>query len=472
MDYKRQPWGHQLETIELVNEKKLNDYGLFFEVGAGKTGTAINICRQWYEDHGVILRTLIISPPITLSNWKDEWIINSNIPKESIVILYGSEKERIATFEEHKSNNIIFITNYEGLLMQKLYKLLLEWAPQVVIADEGHKIKDHTSRRAKLLFPIGDNAYYRLLLTGTPILNSYMDLYSQFRFLDKGETFGKNFFAFRGKYFYDKNAGMPRGSYFPNWQPRPKIAKELEEAISKKSKTVKKENCLTLPPLVRPSLKAELSKEQRKAYEQMKKAFIAYINDKAAVATIAITKALRLQQIVSGFVKLDDGSLHRFKDNPRAEQLKELLSELCPRNKVLVWAVFHENYDTIRTVCDQLGLKYVEVTGEVSDKQKREAVESFKKDPTISVFMGHPLSAGIGINLIEAKYAITYSRNFSLEQHIQAEGRNYRGGSEIHEHVTHYDLVTQDTIDEDVLAALSNKQAISDSVLIRKIVGE
>jgi SNF2 family DNA or RNA helicase len=472
LEYKRKMWGHQQEVVDLVYKEKMNEYGLFFEVGAGKTGTAINICRHWFAEHNDILRTLIISPPITLTNWRDEWLINSEIPKEKLIVLYGSEKERVALFEEHKSSKVLFITNYEALLMKDLYARLLAWQPQVVIADEGHKVKDHTSRRAKLLFPLGDNAYYRLLLTGTPILNSYMDLFSQFRFLDKGESFGKNFFAFRGKYFYDRNAGMPRGSYFPNWQPRPKISQELEEILSKKSKVVKKENCLTLPPLVRTALKAELSKEQRKAYEQMRKSFIAYINDTAAIATIAIVKALRLQQIVSGFVKLDDGTIHRFKDNPRAEQLKELLSEMCPRNKVLIWAVFHENYETIRNICDELKLKYVEVTGEVSDKAKREAVNRFKTEEDCCVFISHPLSGGIGINLVEAKYAITYSRNFSLEQHIQAEGRNYRGGSNIHDKVTHYDLVTADTVDETVMESLNNKQAISDSVLLKAITND
>lgn len=472
MEYKRTPWGHQLETIETA--KSLNEYGLFFEVGAGKTLTAINIIRHWFADHNDILKTLIFSPPITLPNWRDEWLINSYLPKEKIVVLYGSEKARVELFEKHKDDKVIFITNYESLLMKELYAKLLDWKPHVVVADEGHKIKDHTSRRAKLIFPLADGAYYRLLLTGTPILNSYMDLFSQFRFLDGGNTFGKNFFAFRGKYFYDRNAGMPRSSYFPNWQPRPRIAEELESLISKKSRVIKKNECLTLPPLVRVPLKTTLSREQEKIYKQMAKAYVAYIEEtgKAAVATLAITKSLRLQQIVSGFVKMDDGSIHRFKDNPRAEQLKELLSELCEQNKVLVWAVFHENYDTIRSVCEELKIEYVEVTGEVSDKAKREAVDRFKNDSKVRVFIGHPLSAGIGINLIEAKYAITYSRNFSLEQHIQAEGRNYRGGSEVHDKITHFDLVTEQTIDETVMESLNNKQAISDSILVKAIKGE
>lgn len=472
MEYKRKVWEHQRVAIEdRVIKERLNNFGLFFEVGTGKTGTAINIMRHWYKDVGQIMKTIIFSPPITLTNWKAEWEINSNVDPKKIIILTGHNKDRLALFNKHKDSNCIFITNYEALLMPDLQKAFVEWEPHVVVCDEGHKIKDHTSKRAKLLFPISDKAYYRLLLTGTPILNSYMDLYSQFRFLDRGETFGKNFFAFRGKYFYDKNVGMSRGSYFPDWRPRPNIAEELERLISQKSMVAKKKDCLTLPPLVKQTFKAGMTKEQSKAYTAMKKDLVAYIegSDKAAVAQLALTKALRLQQIVSGFVKLDDGTIHRFKDSPREKDLKELLKDLCPQNKVLVWAVFHENYETIRKVCEELKLKYVEVTGEISEKQKREAVEQFKSDPDCCVFIGHPLSAGIGINLIEASVAVFYSRNFSLEQYLQAEGRNYRGGSEVHSSITHYDLVTEGTIDEDVLESLANKQAISDSVLLKAL---
>jgi SNF2 family DNA or RNA helicase len=470
--YKRKPWAHQEQAVNRVMEKELNDYGLFFEVGAGKSGTAVNILRYWFTKHNEILKTIVFSPPITLENWKNEFKLNSDIPDDKVIILTGHNKERLKKFNENKDKGgVIFVTNYEALLMEDLYKAFLEWSPHVLIGDELHKIKDHTSRRAKKIFPLVDKTYYRLGLTGTPILNSYMDLFSQFRFIDKGETFGKNFFAFRAKYFYDKNVGMPRGSYFPDWRPRPNIAQEFEKLISQKSMTVKKKDCLSLPPLVKQTFKAGMTPTQKRMYDQMRKDFITYIGDKAAVASLAITKALRLQQIVSGFVKLDDGSIHRFEDCPREQQLTELLSELCPQNKVIIWAVFHENYHTIKKVCDKLKLKYVEVTGETTGKNaKNDAVEQFRNDPETCVFIGHPLSAGIGINLVEAPVAIFYSRNFSLEQYIQAEGRNYRGGSGIHTSITHYDLVTSGTIDEQILESLANKQAISDSVLIKAVM--
>jgi SNF2 family DNA or RNA helicase len=154
-----------------------------------------------------------------------------------------------------------------------------------------------------------------------------------------------------------------------------------------------------------------------------------------------------------------------FTDNPRAQALSDILEDLTPHHKVIVWAVFKENYKQIREVLERLKLSYVEVHGEVSQKEKLNGVDKFNTDPTCRVFLGHPASGGIGINLVSASISVFYSRNFSLENDIQAEARNYRSGSEQHKKITRIDLVTPDTIDEEVLEALSQKKQIGESVL-------
>ena len=231
----------------------------------------------------------------------------------------------------------------------------------------------------------------------------------------------------------------------------------------------KKSECLDLPPLVKKEIFIELSKEQRRIYEELKTDLITYINDKACTAPLALTKALRLQQIVSGFVvgEDDENQKHEIviKDNPRAKALEELLRELTPHHKVIVWAVFKNNYETIRQICGKLKIKHVEVHGSIPSRTKFENVDKFNTDDNRRVFLGHPLSGGIGINLIASSVSIFYSRNFSLGQDVQAEARNYRGGSEIHEKVTRIDLVAKDTIDEVIQKALANKQEISDKLL-------
>jgi DNA repair and recombination protein RAD54B len=200
----------------------------------------------------------------------------------------------------------------------------------------------------------------------------------------------------------------------------------------------------------------------------MKKDFIAFCEQGAAVAELAMTKALRLQQICSGFMKLDGEEQEvSFKTNPRAEVLSQVLENIleCSTSKVCIWSVFKQNYKDIAAVCDKLGVKYVSLHGDTPQAKRQENIDAFHNDPDIRVFVGNPQSGGIGISLTMANYAIFYSRNFSLENDIQAAARNYRGGSEMHSKITRIDLVSRDTIDELVLSRLSLKMAITDKVL-------
>lgn len=471
MEFKIKPWKHQLEAI--AKAKNLSEFGLFFEVGTGKTLTAIHIMLEKYRQHGKTLKTIIFCPPIVIENWKRELQLNSDINEKKIIPLIGSQLDRSKAFDFYKDKGCVFITNYEALLMGSLYARFLMWVPEIIIWDELHKLKNPTAKRAKLAAKLADLSVYRLGLTGTPVLNQALDLYSQYRALDCGKTFGKNFFTFRQRFFYDKNAGMPRGSYFPDWHPKPSCYEEIKQLISKSSMVAKKAECLDLPPLIKKKVFIDLSPEQKRMYTQMKKDFIAYLQgQQAAVANIAITKALRLQQIVSGFVKLEDDTTHVFKDNPRKDALKELLENMHAQHKIIVWAVFRDNYRDIRDVCDALKIKYVEVHGDVGNKDKYNNVDLFNNDPTVRVLLGHPGSGGIGINLVSSDISIFYSRNFSLEQDLQAEARNYRGGSERHEKVTRIDLVTKETIDEQVIEALANKVSIGDKILQEMILKE
>lgn len=464
---KTAPWAHQVEG--LLRSRDLSHFAFFFEMGTGKTFTCINALRMKYQRAKTLLPTLILSPPITLTNWKREWEMHSKIDPKNIVILTGSQKERVKTLASRMGKPCILITNYESLMMKELFGMLQMYRPTAFVCDEAHKLKDPKSKRSEQAVKLADLATIKFLLTGSPVLNSMMDLFSQFRVLDGGNTFGKNFFAFRAKYFYDKNAAAPSHVTWADWRLRPGAEQEIRAKISKVSMHVKKSECLDLPPLVKKRVYVEMSADQKRAYDSMLKDFIAVVDDKAAVAELAITRGLRLQQIVSGFVNVEEGAGERseaeFKDNPRLDALEELLSDLTPHHKVIVWAVFKQNYKQIISVLEKLKLKYVQVHGEISPKQKQESVDKFNTDENTRVFLGHPGSAGVGINLVPASYSIFYSRNFSLENDIQAESRNYRGGSEIHDKVTRIDIVCASTIDEEVMKALDEKQQIGESVL-------
>jgi len=466
-------WSHQKKGIDFAEGKP--SVGFFYEPGCGKTRTAINVLYNKFRDEGSVLRTLILCPPIVINNWKREIAKYSEIPEEIVTELIGPGKKRAKTFYEKgltydRANGVyiqmphVFITNYESLLMNELMEHIKVWNPQVMILDELHRVKAN-SKRTKALIPLADTTKYKIGLTGTPILNSAMDIFWQFRVLDGGATFGKNFFVFKNMYFEDKNRNMPRHCYFPNWTIRKSALDAINEKIATIAQSALKAECLDLPPLVKKNVYLDMTPEQEKHYESMKENFITFYKEKAVVAELAITKMIRLQQIVSGFMKSDDGSEMMLDKNPKQDALFDLLEELAPNHKVIVWAVFKQDYVTIKKVCDKLKIKYVEVHGEIGSSDRFAFVDEFNNDPKCRVFIGHPKSAGEGINLISSSYSIYFSRDFSLGSYLQSEARNYRGGSDIHKSVTHINLVMKNTVDEVIMSALERKGNVADEVL-------
>lgn len=506
MQYLIKPWDHQLRVIEMG--RKVPNLMLIHEMGTGKTGSTINMLRERYAEQKRLMRTLILGPVIVVKNWQNEFKMHSKIAEHDIVPLIGPGKRRVKTFLEYavdpKTETLtrgrIFITNYEAMEMEELHKLIKDWQPEIIVCDESQRLKNSQSVRARKVVellgeamePVVDEKGNQLVhphtkkprfkivrkvkhvyaLTGTPILNSAMDIFMQYRILDSGKTFGTNFFEFRGQYFEDLNSGMPSQKHFPKWSPRAETYEILNDRIYSKAHRALKNECLDLPPLLKQKRFVELGKDQRRIYDEMKNEYIAWVKShentgepRAVVAQMALTKALRLQQIVSGYAKTEDGAEIPIKDNPRLDDLRTLLEELTPSHKVIVWATFHENYRQIAQVCKELKIEYVELHGGISFTEKNRAVDRFRKDDTCRVVIANQGAAGIGINLVEASYSIFYSRNFSLEQDLQAEARNYRGGSEIHTKVTRIDLVAPETIDELILGALADKQNIAEQVL-------
>lgn len=462
-----QLWKHQQLAVEAA--ANLEHYALFFDPGLGKTFTTITILRNKFNEHKKFFKTLIVAPIIVLQNWKDEFAKFSKVDPSQIVVLIGSGKDRIRELRkarERHGDKLIVVTNYEGLVtINGFFEDLLEWAPEAVVLDESHRVKSPNSKRTVQAIRLCDQAKFKYILSGTPVLNTPMDVFSQFRCLDGGDTFGKNFFVFRAKYFWDKNSGMPKDRYFPAWVPREDTNEKLNALIYKKGMRAVKAECLDLPPLVKKKIYVELSTEQKRLYKEMADDFIAFLKDKACTAQLAITKMLRLQQIITGFVTTEDGEDHLLKSTPREDALSELLADITPGHKVIVWCVFKQNYAQVRRVCQKLKIKYVEGHGQISAKEKYENVKTFTVDDDCRVLIANPRAMGIGINLIVSSYSIYFSRSHSLEDDLQSEARNYRGGSEIHSKITRIDLIAKGTLDERILESLEKKMNIAEEIL-------
>jgi len=478
MHFKVPLWGHQLEALHRTKDR--DSYALFFEQGTGKTATLINIYRDKCRQQQFNLSALILCPQIVVDNWRREFLAHSEVAEDKILCLRGSGEKRLKDLKASLGEDgLIVVTNYETLNMPKVFDQLLRLKPDMLVLDESHKCKDVTSKRTKRAIELSKNSRFRFILSGTPVVNKTFDIFSQFLIMDGGKTFGSKIRDFKEEYFIDENAYMPRNCYFPNWQPKIGALARINAKINENSMRVKKEECLDLPPLVRQRVDVELTGTQARVYRDIEKDMVSIIGNQEVTADMAIKQALRLQQVTSGYTMSDDDTVVEL-ENPKLKALEELLDQIEPHHKIIVWAVFRRDYQQIRGLLKEKGIQYVEATGDISADGKREAIEAFEatlvskqnrsSDPRQwtsgpRVFLGHPAAAGIGANLTAAAYAIFYSRGFSLENDLQAEARNFRGGSDIHESITRIDIVARGTIDETVMEALAAKQNISECLL-------
>jgi SNF2 family DNA or RNA helicase len=334
-----------------------------------------------------------------------------------------------------------------------------------MVFDESHRMKNGSAQRTKTAIKLRDTWKPKkvFLLTGTPILNASLDIWAQWRLLDGGKTFTTSFVLFRARFFENKNATAPSYVTWPDWQPREGSQDEIARAMARSSHHVKKAECLDLPPLIEKRFDVSLSKEQEQDYRTMEKDLVLELRKGLLTAPLAVTKLLRLQQILSGSFLTDAGETHTYKSLPRLDALCDIVEDLDGQ-KVIVWTPWGATYPVITKELEKLGRKVVQITGQQTAKQKDAAVAEFRFGDADTV-VANPAAAGTGVNLTEASVAIWYCRTFSLEHRLQGEARNYRGGSTMHQKVTQIDLVAPGTVDEKILMALSRKQDIGKGVL-------
>lgn len=481
---------HQKDWIERASPINIREYAALWGPGTGKTFAVIGVLRHKFALSKRVLKTFIFTLPNVIDGWVDQWLEHSYIDKKLLVPLKGPQKKRVETFLKYKDQpGVVFITNYEALLMQDLFKAVYTWGLEAVIWDESHKVKSikaKTSKKAEELSnPKFGTKPLTYIATGSSIDNSPMDIFQQFLILDGGKTFGRNFFAFRARFFRDRNSLMPKDRYFPNWEIM-SVEKdgidgkaEIYRLISQKATVWETEDCVDLPEEIVIPVPISFSPEQLRLYKEMKDDLVTYYNSKACVGSLAIVKALRLMQIASGFVSVEsaregaDNVEHILKSVPKIDWLRDKLTEIVESgHSVLIWAVFKQNYKMIAELCENLKIGYVELHGGISETQKALNQERFQNDPDCRVMIGHPASGGVGTNkLMKAKYTITYSRNFSLTDYKQSRARNRRQGSlSLHDKVVYYEPLTIGSIEKEILEALKNKQEISEQVL-RGILG-
>ena len=444
-------------------------YAYWMEMGTGKSLTAVGTVGRLYLD-GRAKRVLVIAPLAVVPVWPREFADYADF-EHTVAPLEGDRNKKLkalATLGRFGKGLQVAVINYESAW--RIAEELIEWDADVVICDESQRIKDPQSKQSKAIHRLGREARYKLILSGTPISNSPLDVFSQYKFLDSN-IFGENWFPFRAEYaITGQEVNHQTGKSYTRVIGDRDLPELVEKAHSIAYR-VTKAAALDLPEQVEQTLYCELEPRARKAYNDLRKHSIAELDGLPAVtAQHVIVRLLRLSQICGGFLRTDiDG----FEDDPNAGQLlpisdakqrlfEETLDDILGAGKKVV--VFARFTAEVRRICKYVGKKYGEgayrlIDGSVKGEDRGEAVRAFQEDPGVRVFVAQIATAGLGITLTAADTAIYYSYDYSYANYEQSRARIHRIGQK--NTCTYLHLAVRDSIDEEVMEVLRHKGNIA-----------
>ncbi len=448
------PYRHQREAAEfaLAQLKVGGGAALLMEMGTGKTLTSIGIVGNLWQQKQ-IRRLLIVAPLSILGVWEDEFRKFAAFDY-SLAVLEGNGARKADTIRHMTGTALqVLVVNYESAW--RLEKDLAKWQPDMIVCDEGHKIKTHNIAASKALHRLAMKARYRLLLTGTVITNKPVDVFSQYKFADS-KVYGSSFYIFRNRYFDMVGYG--------NYTPVMKKAMEAEftERLHSIAFRATKAECLDLPEFTDIVQRVELEPAASRIYRQLVKDSYAELSEGSVTVTNVLTRLLRLSQLTGGFVGNDDDATTEQVSSAKLDALSDLLdSAENDGYKLVIIARFIPEIHAIERLLQKKGLRYAMIHGGVTDRPAQ--IEAFQNDPDVRVFIGQIATAGLGITLTSASTMVFYSLDYSMSNYEQTRARIHRVGQK--HPCTYIHLVARGTVDEKVLAALQDKANLAKALV-------
>tara|TARA_B100000929_G_C15457983_1_gene403528 strand:- start:259 stop:1275 length:1017 start_codon:yes stop_codon:yes gene_type:complete len=330
----------------------------------------------------------------------------------------------------------------------------------MIIVDESTTIKNGQAARTKATYKLGMQATYKRILSGQPIANSPIDLYSQMNFLGDYILGFSSFYSFRNRYAIVQKMNLGNRSF--NKIVGFQRLDELEKMLKPYSSRIRKSECLDLPDKVYETRQVFMPKEQEKLYKQMKEQARISIEEEDCSAVNILAQLIKLHQISCGHVISDNGEVLRI-ENFRINELLNVVDSVP--GKIIVWATYRADIKLISEILQQeYGHKsVVEYYGETKDTIRAQNIEAFQGGKDTRFFVGNPQTGGMGITLTASSTVVYYSNSYNLEHRIQSEDRAHRIG-QINK-VTYIDLICPKTVDEKIVKALRSKKQLAGQIL-------
>lgn len=485
--FKTQPRKHQADAYPKLYGLKAG--AIFFDMQTGKSKTAVDLCAA-HRMEGHIEAILILVKRTLRRNWIEQFEHHCPLPV-SILLPNTDNVPKFERWLNHKHDFKVMIVGWESLSaggMATLCERFVNTHKCAIIGDETTYIASHKATRTEIAIKLARQCEYRYALTGTPALEGPMNLYSQFEFLDPEIIGISDFLAFRNRY-------AVMGGYQREIRPGKKVAteiigyqnlEELMNLIGPHSVQVLKREAYDLPDK-RPEVRTvELTKEQRKLYDEVKReGTLTVKGSPAMILDNVLGVMLRLHQIAGGYAvkSWEKKYIGRDKDgrpapkvkimydpveiippekNPKMIELCEFVEEWRGKKQGMIWAVYMSEIEAIVKLMKHMGLKVSELHGKIDDRIRQSRhVNPFKAGET-DVLVGNASTGGMGYTMMNAEVNCFYNNTFKAIDRVQAEERNYGDGQTVGPIVC--DIVAERTVDGTVLAALAEKLDLSDYV--------
>ena len=439
-------------------------FALLFEMGCGKTLTAIAIAGAAFQKKAVS-KLLVIAPTSVVAVWPKEFEEYADFPFVCQTLL-GDKRQRlkaITDLSRYKYPKLrVAVINYESTWREDIFEALQQYDADMIICDESQRIKTFNSKQSMAVHELGDAARYKLILSGTPVQNNAMDVWSQYRFLDR-TVFGDKFYAFRGRYAIMGGFGNKQVIGY----------KDLDRLIQKEysiAYRVTKADALDLPEQTFETRTIPMSKKERDLYDRLRHDSYAELENGGQItATTVLTRLLRLQQLTGGFLVSDEAEKPQQVSTAKLDALADIIEDYVIEGgkKLVVFARFIAEVKAIIALADKLlpphKMKHVEIYGDIKKEDRGPLVQQFQTDPSTMLFIGQIDTAGTGITLTAADTCVYYSKNYNYATYEQSLSRIHRIGQR--NTCTYIDLVVEKSVDSMITRALRKKEDIAKTIV-------
>jgi len=401
------PMEHQRTTAEFLTLHKKSF--CFNEQGTGKTASAI-----WAADflmkQGKVRRALIICPlSIMDSAWRGD--LFEVAMHRTVDVAHGDAKKR----KKIINNGAEFVViNFDGV--EIVEDEIRNGGFDLIIVDEATHYKNAQSKRWKCLNRLVTEDTWLWMMTGTPAAQSPLDAYGLAKLVNPGAV-PRFFGSFRDQV-------MMKITQF-KWIAKPSATETVYNALQPAIRFTK-EQCLDLPDMTYVKRAVELTRQQKKYYNELKNKLVMEAAGEEVTAVNAAIVMNKLLQISAGAVYTDDRATLEFDIKNRYNVLKEVIDESS--QKVLVFVPFRHTIDIIVDKLRKDGLTAEVIRGDVSAANRTEVFKRFQETPDPKILVIQPQSAAHGVTLTAANTVVWWGPTSSLETYAQANARVHRSG--------------------------------------------